>query len=157
MSWRVNTGSSDLWQKVHLVQPHSFACPCVCLPPRPFFPCCSPSCQVPHPGIEPVCSSTFSPPLSFCLQPTAFLPVGCFSNESWSCRKDPAQPLQHPSAQTSSASRRSRGNLEPPQWERGPSVASAPGFPGGTHAGSSVWPIATSKQLLLGLCWHDPA
>lgn len=69
MSLTVNIGFSGLWQKVHLVQPHSYACPCVCLPPYPFSSAAAHPSRPPPPG-----SSLFAP------QPSAHLPPSARSH-----------------------------------------------------------------------------
>lgn len=77
------------------MQPCSNACPCicVCLPPPPLGPCCSPSCQDPNTWDELV---TPQPSAHLCPQPSALPPPGCSSNESWSCRKDLHSPCGIP-------------------------------------------------------------
>lgn len=142
-----------LLQKVHLVQPCSNACPCicVCLPSPPLGPCCSPSCQELHTWDELLSLQPISTQSHLLCHPLAALAASpgaagrtCTTPLASLCTNILCIPQEQ----------RGRGAS---MWEQGPSVASAPACAGGTRAGSSEWPAATPEQLLLSLCWHDPA
>lgn len=99
-----------LWQKAHLVQPCSNACPCicVCLHPPSLVPPLHPTARTLIPGMS-LLLLNLQPNL--CPQPSALPPPGCSSNKSWSCRKDLHNP---PGTNT----------LCTPEEERGPGVSS---------------------------------